>query len=96
MNFLRESESYHTEYLNGKKIEEEREIVQETPFKKEIKGEKNGKRYWMILDKKPKHVSFFIKRKPTPYPIRNTKRVSNKKKSKNQKKNITKYLKSKK
>jgi hypothetical protein len=36
----------------------------------------------MILDKKPKHVSFFIKRKPTPYPIRNTKRVSNKKKSK--------------
>jgi len=91
MNFLRESESYHTEYLNGKKIEEEKEMIRETPFKKEIKGEKNGKRFWMILDKKPKHVSFYIKRKPTPYPIKKGNKRSNKK-IKKAKKNITKSL----
>lgn len=68
---------HRVEIINGNKILDEKKMEYETPFEKKIRGNKNGKKYSMFIQKKPKHVTFRvwnpvyrnhkIERRPTPY-----------------------------
>ena len=58
-NYVKLENTHRVEFVNGKKIIDERKIEYENPFVKKIKGEKNGKKYTMSIQKRPrKHVTF--------------------------------------
>lgn len=81
--------------INGKKVLDENKIEYETPYEKKIQGIKNGKKYAMIIQKKPKQekrVTFRvwnpmnrnnkIERTLTPYYSTNNNKITMKNSSK--------------
>lgn len=79
-NYVKMENLHRMETINGKTILDEKKIEYETPFEKKIRGVKNGRKYSMSIQKRPKiqkHVTFRvwnpvyrnhnIERRPTPY-----------------------------
>ena len=81
---------HRVEIVNGKKIVDEKKLEYENPFVKKIKGEKNGKKYSMSIQKRPQNnVTFRVwnpvyknQRTLTPYYPKSGKCKTMKKKKK--------------
>jgi len=58
-DYVKVENTHRIEIVNGKKIMDEKKLEYDNPFIKKIKGEKNGKKYSMSIQKRPqKHVTF--------------------------------------
>ena len=77
-DYVKLENMHRIEFVNGRKIMDEKKLEYENPYMKKIKGEKNGKKYTMSIQKRPqKHVTFRywnpvyrnhkIERKLTPF-----------------------------
>jgi hypothetical protein len=97
-DYVKVENLHRIEIVNGKKIVDEKKLEYENPFVKKIKGEKNGKKYSMSIQKRPqKRVTFRlwnpvyrnrkIERTLTPYyPTKNSLRMKKSEKCKTMKK----------
>jgi hypothetical protein len=95
-DYVKLENTHKIEIVNGKKIVDEKKVEYENPFIKKIKGEKNGKKYSISIQKRPQNRVTFrvwnpVYKKPrilTPYyPTNNSLKMKKSKKCKTMKKN---------